>query len=266
MYGSSSVRVHKVTLNVPNKYFASGSLPVEFTHNMIHTIETESGGIDSFRISAYFADCQDGQLATATKPEVTVYSGAATTMWMDGMLSCTENNVWLECFGDPTANAQSYPRTAQVFFSESYDGYVCTQDVCDDCIGSITVNKVTKLEDGATFFDLSSDDFIFASFGIEAGGGFSRAELAPPMNEAIGIGNRQETSAVSHLQMCLSILGNTRKLEAETAVDQDLQAVEMIQAATPEDDATDSVGLRGKVLPSSNDKWHSKLGSLTNLW
>jgi len=231
MYGSNTVLVHKVVMNVPNKYFNSGALTIEFMYNMIHNIETESGGIDSFRISAYFTDCVDGQLGTATRPEVTVHAGAATTMWSDGMLTCADDNIWLECFGDPTTNANSYPRTAQVRFEESYDGYICTQGICDDCIGSITVNAVTKLEDGATLFDFSSDDFIFAGFGIEAGGGFSSVELAPPLNENIGIGNIAEENGVSHAEFCLIPMRGTRKLEAAVT---ELEKIAMMQNESTE--------------------------------
>lgn len=213
-YGSSGVAVHKVSLNIPNKHFSSGTLRVAISQTMVDGIETESGGVDSFRINAYFADCEDGQLGTATKPEVTVNSGASKTLWTDGILSCPDDTIWLECFGDPTTNAKHYPRTAHVRYEESYGGYICTQDVCQDCIGSITIDSVTKLEDGATLFDFSSDDFIFTAFGIEAGGGFSSSVLMPPLNEKLGIGNSAEVNSVSHAEFCLKQIGGQRQLSS----------------------------------------------------
>lgn len=101
-YGSSAVSVHKVSLYIPKTHFSSGTLKVAFSQTMVDGLEAESGGIDSFRISAYFADCEDGQLGTATEPDLTVNSGASKTLWSDGILSCPDDNIWLECFGDPT--------------------------------------------------------------------------------------------------------------------------------------------------------------------
>jgi hypothetical protein len=209
-YGSSTVLVHKVTLNVPSKFFSSGVLKVEFLQTMIQPIETESGGVDSFKITAYFANCEDGEAAALA---VTVLSGAANTLWSDGDMTCPGGSIKLECFGDPTTNANTYPRTAHVRYDESYGGHVCTQDICTDCLGSITVDSVTQLEDGATLFDISSDDFIFTAFGIEAGGGFSSLELQPPLNENLGVGNVAEVNKVSHTEFCLApIRGDQRKL------------------------------------------------------
>lgn len=213
-YGSAGVAVHKVSLNIPNKHFSSGTLRVAISQAMVGGIETESGGVDSFRISAYFADCEDGQVGTSTKPEVTVHSGASKTLWTDGILSCPDDTIWLECFGDPTTNAKHYPRTAHVRYEESYGGYICTQDVCKDCIGSITMDSVTKLEDGATLFDFSSDDFVFTAFGIEAGGGFSSSVLMPPLNEKLGVGNSAELNSVSHAEFCLKQTGGQRQLSS----------------------------------------------------
>jgi hypothetical protein len=207
-YGSSAVLVHKVMLNVPSKVFSSGLLNVGFLHTMLQPIETESGGIDSFKITAYFAQCDE-----AAELAVTVLSGAANTLWSDGEMLCPGGSIRLECFGDPTTNAKTFPRTAHVRYDESYGGHVCTQDVCADCLGSITVDSVTQLEDGATLFDISSDDFVFTAFGVEAGGSFSSLELQPPLNQNLGVGNVAEANKVSHAEFCLApIHDGQRKL------------------------------------------------------
>lgn len=221
IYGSNFVLVHKVLLSIPNRYYhTTGLLNIAFMHDMIHSLEIESGGIDSFVIKAYFADCIDGKLERAAEPEVSIHSGAASTLWSNGELSCSgDSNIRLECFGDPTTNANTYPRTARIRFEESFNGYVCTQGDCDDCIGSITVDAVATLEDGATLFDFSSDDFVFAGFGIETGSGISSLQLTPPLNEAAGVGNIAETNSVSHTEWCLSPIShqNTRKLDETEA-------------------------------------------------
>lgn len=183
---------------------------------MLHSIDSEMGGVDNFRATASFAECVDGQLATSSKPSVEVYSGAATTTWTDGAVSCPANNIRVECFADPTTNHHRYPRTAHVFYSDSYGGYVCTQsrEGIDGIIGSIHMDHVEVMEDGASFFDFSSDNFFFEGLGIETNSGTSHTNLNPSLTQVFGAGNVQEINAVTHVNFCLSpINGNARALE-----------------------------------------------------
>jgi len=209
-YGSLDVQVHHVSLKIPSKFYSSGSLELGFKQSMVGSIEKESGGVDSFKITAYYASCENRSPGTAT-----INAGASVTRWTNDMLSCPSSSVWVECFSDPTNNANTYPRTAHIRYEESYSGYICTQEACAGCIGSITMDAVTAVNGGATIFDFSSDDFIFTGFGIEAVGSFSSLQISPPLNEEIGVGNTAVANSISHAEFCLVSIHNARNLAAE---------------------------------------------------